>query len=97
MRDGMDVINFSVGETEIEPTRDVVARALNAAADAGVVSAVSAGNDFGEFGFGSISSPANAVKTIAAAASSGGHGSPEADDVADFSSAGALARPLALP
>ena len=59
VRDGMDVINLSLGETEIEPSSDVVARALNAAADAGVVSAVSAGNDFGEFGFGSITSPAN--------------------------------------
>jgi subtilisin family serine protease len=88
VRDGMDVINFSIGEAEIEPTRDVVVRALNAAADAGVVSAVAAGNDFGEFGFGSITSPANAVKAIAVAASSGGHGSPDVDQVADFSSAG---------
>jgi subtilisin family serine protease len=88
VRDGMDVINLSLGETEIEPTRDVVATALNAAADAGVVSAVSAGNDFGEFGFGSITSPGNAVKTISVAASSGGHGSPDVDNVADFSSAG---------
>src|SRR5207247_7898422 len=52
VRDGMDVINLSAGETEIEPSRDVVVRAFNAAADAGVVSAVSAGNDFAEFGFG---------------------------------------------
>jgi hypothetical protein len=76
VRDGMDVINLSLGETEIEPTRDLVAKALNAAADAGVVSAVSAGNDFGELGFGSITSPANAAKAISVAASSGGHGSP---------------------
>jgi subtilisin family serine protease len=88
VRDGMDVINFSIGETEIEPTRDVVARALNAAADAGVVSAIAAGNDFGEFGFGSITSPANAAKAISVAASSGGHGSSTVDDVEDFSSAG---------
>src|SRR5439155_622544 len=72
----------------IEPSRDVVARALDAAADAGVVAAVSAGNDFGEFGFGSITSPANAAKVISVAASSGGHGSPDVDQVADFSSAG---------
>jgi len=88
VKDGMDVINLSLGETEIEPSRDVVARALNAAADAGVVSAVSTGNDFGEFGFGSITSPANAAKVISVAASSGGHGSPDVDNVADFSSAG---------
>jgi subtilisin family serine protease len=88
VRDGMDVINLSLGETEIEPSRDVVARALNAAADAGVVSSVSAGNDFAEFGVGSITSPANAAKVISVAASSGGHGSPDVVNVADFSSAG---------
>jgi subtilisin family serine protease len=88
VRDGMDVINLSLGETEIDPGRDLVATALNAAADAGVVSAVSAGNDFGELGFGSITSPANAAKAIAVAASSGGHGSPDVDNIADFSSAG---------
>ena len=88
VRDGMDVINFSIGEVEIEPSRDLVVRAMNAAADAGVVSAVAAGNDFSEFGLGSINSPASAAKVIAAAASSGGHGSVETDTPADFSSAG---------
>jgi subtilisin family serine protease len=88
VRDGMDVINLSLGETEIDPSRDLVVRALNAAADAGVVSAVSAGNDFGEFGFGSITSPGSAAKAISVAASSGGHGSPDVDNIADFSSAG---------
>ena len=88
VRDGMDVINLSLGETEIEPSRDLVVTALNAAADAGVVSAVSAGNDFGELGFGSITSPGNAAKAISVAASSGGHGSPDVDNIADFSSAG---------
>jgi subtilisin family serine protease len=88
VRDGMDVLNLSFGETEIEPTRDVVVRALNAAAKAGIVSSVSAGNEFDEFGLGSISSPASASGTIAAAASSGGHGSDTVDAPADFSSAG---------
>ena len=88
MRDGMDVINLSLGETEIDPRRDVVVNALNAAADAGVVSAVSAGNDFDEYGYGSITSPANAAKAISVAASSGGHGSPDVDYIASFSSAG---------
>jgi subtilisin family serine protease len=88
VRDGMDVINLSLGESEIEPTRDLVAKALNAAADAGVVASVSAGNDFGELGFGSITSPANAVKVISVAASSGGHGSLDADNIAGFSSGG---------
>ena len=88
VRDGMNVINLSFGEVEIEPSRDLVVRALNNAADAGVVSAVSAGNDFAEFGFGSISSPASAAKAIAVGASTGGHGSVEVDAPADFSSAG---------
>jgi subtilisin family serine protease len=88
VRDGMDVINLSLGEAEIDTRRDVVATALNAAADAGVVSSVSAGNDFDELGFGTITSPANATKTISVAASSGGHGSRNADRIASFSSAG---------
>ncbi|MGZ4415654.1 MAG: S8 family peptidase [Gaiellaceae bacterium] len=96
VRDGMDVINLSLGETEIDPSRDVVAKALNAAADAGVVSTVSAGNDFGEFGVGSITSPANAAKAISVAASSGGHGSPDVDNIADFSSAGPTPYSLTL-
>ena len=88
VRDGMDVINLSLGETEIDPSRDVVVSALNAAADAGVVSAVSAGNDFEQYGYGTITSPANAAKAISVAASSGGHGSPDVDSIASFSSAG---------
>ena len=86
--DGMDVINLSLGEEEISPSRDLVGKALNAAADAGVVSVASAGNDYNDFGNGSMSSPANASKTIAAAASSGGHGSGTADRIESFSSAG---------
>jgi subtilisin family serine protease len=88
VRDGMDVINLSLGEPEIEPTRDLVVRALNAAADAGVISAVAAGNDFSEFGLGSVGSPGAAAKAITAGASSGGHGSIETDAPAGYSSAG---------
>jgi len=88
VRDGMDVINLSLGEPEIEPSRDLVVRALNAAADAGVISAVAAGNDFAEFGLGSIGSPASAAKSITAGGSSGGHGSIETDAPAEYSSAG---------
>ena len=87
VRDGMDVINLSLGETDIEPTRDILARALNAAADAGVVSTVAAGNS-GDLGPGSIDSPASAAKAIAAASSTGGHGSVETDTASDFSSLG---------
>jgi subtilisin family serine protease len=80
--DGMNVINLSLGEAEIEPDRDLVVKAINAAADAGVVPAIAAGNDFGEFGYGSISSPADAAKAITAAAVT------KDSVIADFSSAG---------
>ena len=64
----MDVINLSLGEAEIEPSRDLVVAAINAAADAGVVPVIAAGNDFDDFGHGSISSPGSAAKAITAAA-----------------------------
>ena len=64
VRDGMDVLNLSIGEPELEPRRDIVALALDAAAAAGVVSAVAAGNDFNDLGAGSISSPANSERAI---------------------------------
>ena len=35
--DGMDVINLSLGEYEVNPARNLVASAIDAAADAGVV------------------------------------------------------------
>jgi subtilisin family serine protease len=85
VRDRMDVINLSLGQPEIEPSRDIVARALDGAADAGVVSVVAAGNDFAEFGRGSISSPATSAKAIAVAAVSTGRTN---SAIADFSSAG---------
>src|SRR5262249_28102177 len=87
VRDGMDVINLSLGETDIEPSRDLAARALNAAADAGVLATVAAGNSQ-DFGAGSIDSPASATKAIAAAASTGGHDSVDSDGSTDFSSIG---------
>ena len=80
--DGMNVINLSLGEPEIDLDRDIVVKALDGAAAKGVVPVVSAGNDFDEFGYGSISSPADAPKAIAAAAVSKG------DEIASFSSAG---------
>jgi subtilisin family serine protease len=68
VRDGMDVVNLSLGEPEIEPSRDLVVAAINAAADAGVVATIAAGNDFADFGRGSVSSPGSASKAITAAA-----------------------------
>jgi subtilisin family serine protease len=87
VRDGMDVLNMSFGEPEIAPNRDIVVRAVDAAAKAGVVSAISAGNDFDEFGHGTVSSPANAPAAITAAAvTTSRSGTP--DVIGGFSSAG---------
>jgi subtilisin family serine protease len=66
--DGMDVINISYGEPEVEPSRDVVVQAIEGAAAAGVATTVAAGNEFGSYGRGSISSPGNAPSAITAAA-----------------------------
>jgi len=85
--DGMDVINFSGGEPEIEATRDIVALALDAAAAAGVVPVVAAGNDFNDVGAGSVSSPANSARAITVGAVEIG-GTPPAAIHADFSSVG---------
>jgi hypothetical protein len=76
------VINLSLGEPEIEPKRDLVVQAIDAAAAAGVVPVVAAGNDFGDFGYGSVSSPGSAPAAITVAAVNAGA------QIADFSSAG---------
>ena len=89
VRDGMDVINLSLGEPEIEPSRDLVVRALNAAAAAGVVPVVAAGNDFSEFGRGSVGSPGSTERAITVAATVNGSSA-----VASFSSSGPT--PLSL-
>jgi subtilisin family serine protease len=80
--DGMNVINLSLGEPEVEPSRDIVVHAIDAAAKAGVVPVIAAGNDFNQFGYGSISSPANAPGAITVAATTA------TDMIADFSSGG---------
>jgi subtilisin family serine protease len=85
--DGMDVINFSGGEPEIEPSRDVVALALDAASAAGVVPVVAAGNDYNDLGAGSVSSPANSEHAIAVGAVEIA-GSPATRSHAEFSSVG---------
>ena len=86
--DGMDVINLSLGEPEVEPSRDLVVKAIEGAAAAGVVPVIAAGNDFDEFGYGSVSSPANAPDAITVAAVT------SQNAIADFSSAGPT--PLSL-
>ena len=70
VRDGMDVINLSLGEAEIDPSRDIVARALDGAAAAGVVPVVAAGNEFEDLGPGSVASPGSSAGAITAAAES---------------------------
>ena len=82
--DGMDVINLSLGEPEIEPSRDIVALALDAAAAAGVVPVVAAGNDFDDFGRGSLGSPGSAAAAITVGATT----STASPSMASFSSAG---------
>jgi subtilisin family serine protease len=80
--DGMDVINMSLGEPEVEPSRDLLVKALEGAAAAGVVPVVAAGNDFSDFGYGSVSSPGSAPSAITVAAAD------SRNVIASFSSAG---------
>jgi len=86
--DGMNVINLSLGEPDVDPRNDIVAQALNAASAAGVVVAVAAGNEFGENGGGSVDSPGTAAQAITVAASSGGSVGTSTDRMASFSSSG---------
>jgi subtilisin family serine protease len=82
VRDGMDVINLSLGEPEVNPHRDPVIKAIDGAAEAGVVPTIAAGNDFSPFGFGSVASPGSAPRAITAAAAT------RDSVIAGFSSAG---------
>jgi subtilisin family serine protease len=82
VRDGMNVINLSLGEPEITPSRDIVIKAIDGAAAAGVVPVIAAGNEFDALGFGTVSSPGSAPSAITAAAAS------KNDTIASFSSGG---------
>jgi len=73
VNDGMDVINFSGGGPEIDPSNDALIDALDNVAAAGVVPVISAGNDRDDFGFGSVGSPSNAPAAISVAATSNLH------------------------
>jgi subtilisin family serine protease len=84
--DGMNVINLSIGEPEIDPRNDIVAKALDAASDAGVVVAVAAGNEFIENGKGSVDSPGSAASAITVGASN--TAAAGKIGIADFSSSG---------
>ena len=88
--DGMNVINMSLGEPEVEPTRDLLVSAIEGAAAAGVVPVIAAGNDFAEFGSGSVSSPGSAPSAITVAAADA------RDVIAGFSSSGPTPMSLLL-
>ena len=88
--DGMNVINLSIGEPEVEPSRDLVVVALDNAAKAGVVPVVAAGNDFDALGYGTVTSPGNAPSAITVAAVD------SSDHIAEFSSAGPTAVSLEM-
>jgi subtilase family protein len=87
VRDGMNVINLSLGEPEIQPARDLVVKAIEAAAAAGVAPVIAAGNEYDSAGHGSVGSPGSAPDAITVAASTESDGSPP-DEIASFSSGG---------
>jgi minor extracellular serine protease Vpr len=68
--DGMDVINLSIGGTEIDPRADALVLAVEGAVAGGVVVVVAAGNERESLGYGSIDSPGAALTAITVAATS---------------------------
>ena len=93
--DGMDVINLSLGQPEIEPRRDLVALAIAGAAAAGVPTVAAAGNEYGRLQEGSVGSPGTASAAIAVGSVTTGRTGP-AGAVSSFSSAGPAPISLAL-
>jgi subtilisin family serine protease len=85
--DGMDVINLSLGQPEIEPRRDLVALAIAGAAAAGVPTVAAAGNEYGRFRLGSVGSPGTSAAAITVGSVTTGRSGP-AGAVSSFSSAG---------
>lgn len=73
VKDGMDVINFSGGGPETEPTNDAMIPAIQSVVDAGVVPVIAAGNDRDQYGDGSVGSPGTAPAAITVAATSNTH------------------------
>jgi minor extracellular serine protease Vpr len=70
VRDGMDVVNFSGGGPESEPTTDAMTETVRNTAAAGVIPVISAGNDREDFGLGTAGSPGTAPAAITVAATS---------------------------
>ncbi|HEY8628367.1 MAG TPA: S8 family serine peptidase [Gaiellaceae bacterium] len=71
--DGMNVINFSGGGAEGEPSSDPMIETIRNVAAAGVVPVIAAGNDRDQYGLGSVGSPGSAPASIAVAAVSNTH------------------------
>jgi len=88
VRDGMNVINLSLGEPEIQPQRDVVVQAIEDAAAAGSRSGHRRGNEYDDGDAATVGSPGSAPDAITVAASTESDTGP-ADEIASFSSSGA--------
>jgi minor extracellular serine protease Vpr len=73
VRDGMDVINFSGGGTQTDPSNDAMIETVRNVAAAGVVPVIAAGNERDDYGLGSVDSPGAAPDAITVAASSNTH------------------------
>jgi subtilisin family serine protease len=71
--DGMDVINFSGGGPESEPSTDALIQTIANVAKAGVVPVISAGNDRDDLGLGTVGSPGTAGDAITVAAVTNAH------------------------
>ena len=71
--DGMDVINFSGGGPETEPSNDPMVDTIRNTVAAGVVPVIAAGNDRDSFGLGTVGSPGTAPDAITVAAVSNTH------------------------
>lgn len=71
--DGMDIINFSGGGTQSDPSTDALIEAVANVAKAGVVPVISAGNDRELFGLGTVGSPSTAPDAISVAATANQH------------------------
>ena len=73
VEDGMNVINFSGGGPQTDPSNDAMFETIHNVTLAGVVPVIAAGNDREDFGFGTAGSPGVAPDAIAVAATSNSH------------------------
>src|SRR5205807_2547927 len=71
--DGMNVINFSGGGPESDPSTDATIEMARNTAAAGVVPVIAAWNDRDDFGLGSVASPGTAPAAITVAAVTNNH------------------------